>query len=345
MDDHGPLEVAALAPTDPALRGIWPLLERDAGVGCPFLTWPWFSALADVPSASGCVRVLVATRAGEPIGLLPLEWATGPGRLRTVGPAGWRWLAPDHLDVLGPGRQRLAAARAMLAYLAVTPDWDALDLDGLDPAGALARATAGALRPPRFLHRPAEPVAAPFVDLRAKDDAELFPSRNLRHQVRRGLRAAERSGGGLETVRDPQRVGRLMEELMALHNARFGAASAVFATPERRRFHLLASGRMAAAGMAQVVRLTAEGRTAALLYALLLPGRVFYYAMGMAGEVGLSPGRTVLGQAILAAADEGFSEFDLLRGDHPFKLRFASGIREDLRIRVVRPTVRTLHEG
>ena len=50
---------------------------------------------------------------------------------------------------------------------------------------------------------------------------------------------------------------------MDLHNQRFAAISAVFATA-RRRFHLLAAQRMADAGMVRIYRQVAEGRNAGL---------------------------------------------------------------------------------
>jgi CelD/BcsL family acetyltransferase involved in cellulose biosynthesis len=94
--------------------------------------------------------------------------------------------------------------------------------------------------------------------------------------------------------------------------------------------------------MARIYQIRAEGRSAALLYAFQTGSTHFFYTMGMDPSAGLSPGRTVLGQAILTAAREGAAEFDLLRGEHDYKMRFASGVRENLRIRLVRPTPRVL---
>jgi CelD/BcsL family acetyltransferase involved in cellulose biosynthesis len=51
-----------------------------------------------------------------------------------------------------------------------------------------------------------------------------------------------------------------------------------------------------------------------------------------------SPGRTLLGLVAMAAAEDGLDELDLLRGDHEYKERFASGVRSDLRIRLVKAT-------
>jgi CelD/BcsL family acetyltransferase involved in cellulose biosynthesis len=343
--DDEVLEVERLAPADPAVADAWLALQTRRGVESPFLTWEWFSALADVPEVCQAVRVVLVRRRSDPVGLLPLEWARGPGRLLTVGVAGWRWLAPDHLAVVGPPEHRGPAARAIVRHLRTVPDWDLLDLDGLDGDGALARAVAPVLRPPAFLPLQAQEVPAPYVDLRGKEEQGLLASPKLRQQIRQGLRVAERSGGGFSVVSDATLVPPLLEELMRLHNARFGAASSVFSTPARRRFHLLASSRLARAGMARIYRLVADGVDAALLYALVLEGRVYHYSTGIVPDAGLSPGRTVLGQAILSAATEGFEEFDMLRGDHASKQRFATGTRMDLRVRTLRVSPMTLAEA
>lgn len=323
------------------MESAWRRLQDDGHVRSPFLTWEWASSLADVPTVSGQMYAVLLGPPAAPVGLLPVEWSGGPDGVRAVGIAGWQWLAPDHLDVVAPPEAAADVAGAVVRFLVDAGAWDVLDLDGAVPDGALHTAVA-ALRPPRFLPRAPEPVLSPYVTLLGRTPAEILPSRNLRQQVARGLRAAERSGGGLRVECAPDAVVAALEELMRLHNARFGSRSAVFATEPRRAFHRLAAYRLAATNRARVYRLTAEGQDAALLYALGDGDRLQYYSMGMRPEAALSPGRTLLGQSILAAAAEGVAEFDLLRGEHDFKLRFASGVREDVRLRVLRPTVRTV---
>ena len=185
-------------------------------------------------------------------------------------------------------------------------------------------------------------MVSPTLDLRPREPALLLPSRNLRQQVSRGLRVAEREGGGLQVCTSPDDVTAALRVLMDLHNRRFGERSAVFATPERQRFHIDVAGRLAEDGLARVYRLRVGEEDAALLYALRLGGTLYYYSMGMQADLGSSPGRTLLGQVALAAAAEGLDEFDLLRGEHGFKLRFASGTHEDLHRRLLRPSPRVL---
>ncbi len=323
---------------DPAVLAAWSRLIGQGALHSPFDNPVWARSLTEVAGLAPTLQVLVITDASDGIlGLLPLEWPPAGRGPRMITAPGGRWLAADAVDVIALPRHREAVAAAVVTHLAATRDWDVIDLDSLRPDGALAAAL-WRLAPALLL--PTEPVLAPYVDLSAGRDG-LAWSRNLRQQVGRGLRAAEGAGGGLEVATDPDRVVALLDVLMALHVERFGVTSRVFATAERRQFHRIVAQRLAGQGAARIYRLDQgrEGEDAALLYAFALNDRLFYYALGMAPGLGGSPGRTVLGAAILAAADEGLREFDLLRGSHDFKLRFSSGTRANVSVRLLRPSV------
>jgi CelD/BcsL family acetyltransferase involved in cellulose biosynthesis len=336
------LNVRRLRLTDPGVGAAWRRLQRAGGVDSPFLAWEWVSAFADVPEAAPGTGILAADDGHQILGLLPVQPLDEPGRLRTWGLAP-RWLGADHLDVVAEPRLRPEVARALAGHLASWPAWEILDLDGLDPSGSLAAQAHRTLHPPRFLPMRRAGTPAPYVALRGPD-AGLHS--NAMKEAARKARGAERSGGGLSVARRPDQVAELLAELIELHNRRMGDRSAVFATAPRRRFHLLAARRMAEAGMARIYRLAADGVTAALQYDLVLGDRIFFYQSGIAPGAGRSPGLTVLGRAIRAAADEGFAEFDLLRGDEPYKRRFATGTRSDVRLIALRLAPRAaLHGG
>lgn len=335
--------VTAVTLDSPEVLAGWRAMQSAGHVRSPFLTWQWATALAAVPEVSAALRVLQVTDGARTVGLLPVEhWRRSDG-LRVLGLAGGEWLGPDHVDVVAAPADRASVATAVARHLVRLTSWDLLDFEGLSRDGALVSALAS-LRPPRVLRLHDREVTAPYVDLGERDPAALLPRRNLRQQVGRGLRMAQRSGGGLSVSTQPSEVLAHLPTLMRLHDERFQGVSQVFATPERRRFHMEAAGRLAEHRMARIYRLEVDGQDAALLYALGLGDRLYYYSMGMRPEVGLSPGRTLLGQVVLAAAAEGFAEFDLLRGDHEFKLRFASGSRSDLHLRLLRPTPNVLRE-
>lgn len=334
LGDAPALRVQSLAVADPRVPVIWRQLQTAGGVSSPFLVWELFSALADISELSDGTQVLVIDNGGRPVGLLPVEPHDGPHGLSALGLTPG-WLGADHLDVVAEPRHRPAVARAVVRHLTARRDWQMLDLDGLDRFGALTRQLRLLLRPPRFLPLPPIRIPVPYVTLREPTGSLRS---NAMKEAARKLRAIQRGGGGFSEVRSPEQVVELLEELMDLHNQRFAAISAVFATPARRRFHLLAAQRMAEAGMARIYRLVADGVNAGLQYDFALGDRVFFYSSGILPTAGRSPGLVVLGSAISSAAEAGFREFDLLRGDEPYKLRFSTGTRQNLRLLVFRLT-------
>ncbi|SNX97060.1 Acetyltransferase involved in cellulose biosynthesis, CelD/BcsL family [Geodermatophilus sabuli] len=323
---------------------MWRRLQAAGGVSTPFLAWEWFSALAEQPELSRSVRVVAVRRPGEPeAGLFPLELVRGPRGRRTVRCAGTDKLGADHLDVVALPADRGAVAAAVARYLARSLRWDAADLEGLAADGALARALRDELRLPRCLPHRSEVESVPVVALRG-EEADAVRAR-LRRRCARGLKSAQRAGGGFSVVDDPDQVGALVESLMDMHNARFQCESVVFSTPALRTFHVTAVTRLAAAGMARVCRLSTATDDIALEYVLMMGDRAYSYQSGFRPDGGHSPGRTVMCQAMLVAAEEGRAEYDLLRGDESYKAEYATGNRPDVRIRALQPTVRAVAWG
>jgi CelD/BcsL family acetyltransferase involved in cellulose biosynthesis len=315
---------------DPAVAVAWRRLQGAGGVPTPFLSWEWCSALRDVPEVSRDVVVVVVRTEERVVGLLPLERVRDARGLTVVGVAGRTWLGPDHSDVVAAPADRAAVAAAVLARLARDPSWHELDLDGLASGGALAGAVDAVFRAPRFVVR-SDAVPVAYVPL----DGEIV-SNHARKQVRKELRRAEAVGGGFSVVTDPARFPPLLEEMMRLHAERFGDRSRVFATPARRRFHQLAAQRLGAAGCVRVNRLQVGAVDAAITYHLVWGDRVLFYSGGLRTDHGRTPGFSVRVSAMLAAAADGLTEADLLRGDHGYKDRFASVVRDDVRRRVTR---------
>jgi CelD/BcsL family acetyltransferase involved in cellulose biosynthesis len=328
------LQVHRVRLTDPDLEPAWRRLQDGGHVDTPFLSWQWVSALRDVPELVADAGVLVARRDGEVVGLLPLERTRLEGR-RVLGVIGWYWVGPDHTDVVAAPGDRAEVARAMLAEVARTPGWDVLDLDGLHPGGALAAAVdevfGRSARVPRFVVRPTEELPIAYVDL----SGEVL-SNHGRKQVRKEIRRAEVAGGGFSVVTDPARFPALLDAMMDLHVARFGDRSRVFATPARRRFHQLAAARLGESGLVRMHLLAVGEEPAAITYTLGWQGSLLFYSGGLRTDIGMTPGFSVRASAMLAAAEDGYREVDMLRGDHGYKERFRAEVRPDVRRRVAR---------
>jgi CelD/BcsL family acetyltransferase involved in cellulose biosynthesis len=327
---RGSPSVRLLEPLDPVVETAWRQLQAAGGVGSPFQSWQWFSALAVDRAACPGLQVIVISDRGGPLGLVPFQHTTDHRGLRVARQPGAPWLAPDHCDVIAAPAAAQAVADAAAHRLRGLASCDALDFDGLRD-GPLFRALDTHLAPPRHLRRHAPPTVLPFVDLTTAPPDRLV-SRNTRKQMRRAARHAERAGGGFEVHTDPATVTRHLPELMDLHDARFGDASEVYRGGRRREFHLRAARSLAADGLVRLYRLAHGKRSAALLYALVWGDRVFAYGGGIRPAAG-TPGHALTALAVVSAAEEGFTFFDLLRGDSGWKRRLATGTARNRRVR------------
>lgn len=325
-----PVRCRLVGARDPVVGAAWRRLQVAGGVTTPFHSWQWFTALTTRAATGAGVRVAVVTDDGAVIGLLPFECVRDHRGLRVVGPPAASWLAPDHLEVVAAPPDRVRVATSVATALARARDHDAIDFDGVGAHSALHHALDDVLRAPRYLRRAAAPTVLPCVDLTTRPTEHLL-SRNSRKQVRRALRAAEAAGGGFAVHTDAASVTAHLPELMDLHDARFGAASAIYAGSARRSFHLRAAALLADAGLVRLYRLATAEHGLALLYALAWGDRLLAYGGGIRASAG-TPGHALTGLVLADAAREGFAVLDLLRGDSDWKRRVASGRSRNHRV-------------
>lgn len=311
-------------------------LSRDPTV---FQTWEWISSWWK-HHGRGCLQVLVARRADEIVGILPLVRTSYRGiPLRQLRFAG----APlaDVQDMIAHRDHEVACAEQFLAHLAGRRDWDFADLPDLREASALATlAGRPELQLDRVHHR-----VCPFVALPPTWDAFLqaLPPKMrkrtgyYRRRLKREL-AAEHV-----TVGEPDRE-LTMRQLFELHNRRWRkrGARGAFATEKTRAFHLDLSRKLLASGHLRLHRLTLNGRTAAVLYCFHYGPRVSYYLSGF----DLSYAKYSIGHDLIAFAIEdaialGASEFDFLRGDEAYKYGWNATERRTVRLVVGHRGVRS----
>ena len=198
-----------------------------------------------------------------------------------------------------------------------------LDLKGIQSGSRLAEALPGRVR--------REPMAvAPFAIL--PESAEAFRS-TLSSQFRRNLRrSADRlsaEGVTLRIVRGPAILPSL-ETLRDLHHAQWGDRSNFL--PAFDRFVAGCAGGSVADEVV-VHELVIDDHVVATVMAFEVAGRVSLYQSARHADTRWRDSTTVLLAAIIDdACDRGFSEVDFLRGEEPYKGRFAPNRREMIRL-------------
>ncbi len=313
-----------------ALEGPWSALGDPAHPGAPFRSFAWISTWWNSASTSGDAVVLVARDGAEVVGLLPLypeQTPFGGRRLRLMGDG---IVGSDYLGVIARPERAAACARAFATHLRAL-DCDELQLDDLDDHDPLLDAFDGAASEPRY--------KCPYI--RIGDSFEEYlgalPDGIGAQFHRRRKWLEKRPGFRIETLATPDEIERGMDILFDLHHQRWGleGGSEAIDGPKTEAFHRQAARKLAEVGWSRVWVMHVEGAPRAVLYGWRHGDRLAFYQAGH--EPAWRPrsvGTVLLGLVIKTCFDEQIAEFDFLRGEEPYKLRWATGFRQTTRLRV-----------
>jgi CelD/BcsL family acetyltransferase involved in cellulose biosynthesis len=317
-------------------EGEWAALHDPAHPGAAFRSAAWLTSWWKTTSPKGEPVVLAARDQGRVVGLLPLyAESTGLGgrRLRLMGDG---IVGSDYLGAAARPEDQARVCRAFAGWLADAPV-DELELDGLGADDPLVGALGGARVEPRYL--------CPHVRFASSFDAYLdgLPD-GIAEQWRRRRRWLEkRPGYRLDVLRAPAEVAAGIETLLSLHRRRWeldGGSDAIDGA-RIEAFHRESARRLAALGWAHVFVLHADGAPRAALYGFRHGDRFAFYQAGHEPEWRpRAVGTVLLGHVIKFCYLEGLAEFDFLRGSEPYKLRWATGWRETVRVRARRDGLR-----
>jgi CelD/BcsL family acetyltransferase involved in cellulose biosynthesis len=257
--------------------------------------------------------LVVACRDGdETTSLLPLYvWSRRPVKVA-------RFIGHGPADQLGPicGPSGRAAAGAALRHV---PEEASVDV-------VFAELLPGAERWAETLRqRPLRVESSPTISLAGGWNAYLERrSANLRQQIRRRERQLCSRHEVRFRLASTQTLQDDLTLMFALHRARWDAGGSAFLRFERfhRELAPLADDR----GWLRLWFLDLDDRTVAAWYGFRFAGVESYYQAGRDPSLrDASVGLVLLAHSIREAAEDGMSEYRLLRGDEGFKQRLADG--------------------
>ena len=277
-------------------------------------------AVDDIAAVVGCWH------GDELVGGAAFELETvgrGPVSIERVKMAGQGPLAPDHLDLIAAPGFDQAVTDAVLGWLH-RPGTRIVDLDGLAADGRLGRALGRHI---------IERVGAPFATI-GPDLAAYVADRpgQVRSTVQRTRRRFDRDGVTVHRVAIDQ-IDDALGALATLHDGRWSDASD-FLQGWTRFAAAAAVG--AASGDVVIHELRcADGTVIASELDLVLGGRTAFYQAGRLTDREWRGSGSVLRMAVIdAAVERGDTEYDLLRGDEPYKKEWSNGCRELVRVRL-----------
>lgn len=258
-------------------------------------------------------------RGSELIGGAAFEveaWGPPILAMEKVRVAGAGLLAPDHIDLIAAPGDHRTVAREVLTWL-LRPGNRLIELDGLTADGTLASLFADEL---------VTTFDAPLAEL-PHEYAEYVASRpgKVRSTIKR--RSKQLSAAGVSfSVAERSDLERAIRSFSILHDLRWAERSGFLAAFERFRDVLVA-----AADRDELVinELRLEsGETIAAEIDFRVGERLFFYQAGRRTEHEWRGCGTVLRAKIIETAiGDGLIEYDMLRGDEPYKTEWATSRR------------------
>ena len=337
------------------VRADWDALFAASPAASPPLHFDWLSEWWRIYGprygAGGGLRVLTAWRGTRLVAALPLyeSLVGGPvGRRRlqflSTGETEAEETCPDYLDLLAlPGEQDDAFHATADALAAMR--WDELVLSDMADASPLVALQGH----PSFARRaPVEPRGAcPIANLDGGFEAYLARlSSNLRQQSRRTLRSLDKAGAKFEVAEAEQVVPEFFDQLVRLHQQRWQAVGkpGCFAADRFTEFHRALARRWVPQHKAVLARLSVAGEPLAVVYGFLVGDKFDFYQSGVRIDENSAvqkPGVAAHLMLMSRLAEAGVTKYDFLRGASTYKERLATDARSLVRVRAVRPTVRT----
>ncbi len=297
-----------------ALGRRWQALEAESDGGF-FRSWVFLGCQAETRFAGA--RLLCAASDGQDVALALIGRGQRMNWLNETGDRIADSVFIEHNGLLvRRGHEAvigcvLHAARKICAPLA---------LSGIDAATLQAAKQIGwwVLQQTRF---------APRVDIGALQKPYLDTlSANARSQIRRSMRLYGQDLR-IDCAAGPEQALSWFDEMVALHQAawqRRGKPGA-FAADSIIAFHHALIGRAHPHGSAELLRITAGGKTLGILYTFISGNRVLLYQSGFAydSDARLKPGLVCHSLAIETYATRGLHHYDFLGGVDRYKKTLA----------------------
>lgn len=324
------------------LAGAWRELCRDSGQTSPFLSHDWFDCCWRACDSVRRPEVVLVEDAAGPVAFVPLvAWR---GSLRGL-PARWLGMldAPDtpFVDWLTLGRPD-SIVRAVLDHLADRRDWDALVLDGV-PATSPTLKALDAWLPDRFPSQNLGVARSPYLSLIGSWEAFWrSTSQRFKKTVRSVRNRLQRAGRvTLDEYRLVDPRSAVFDELLDVSRRSWKAPRrlAIATMPGMVEFFRELTSRASKNGWLRLWVLRLDGRAVATEYQLEADGRVHALRADFDESLPdeLSPGTYLSAEIVRSLfARDGVHEYDMGRGDNPYKSRWTTTAHESARLRVFR---------
>ncbi len=291
----------------------------------PFLRPGWFIAFARA-FGKGELRLACVREEGRMVAILPLVDDHGA----LLAPVNW------HTPEYGAVYEDADSMTALADHL-IRRGVRRLDLSFLHPDDPLASALRAAARGARVLERTVQ--SSPYVDLGGswKEFREGIPAKRRSGIRRRHRRLAELGTVSFERFGGGELLGERLDEGIRVEALGWKGqrGTAIASQEETQRFYAEVAKWAAARGWLQLWFLRLDGRPLAFAYCLAQGGAQYVVKVGFDPEFRrFAPGTLLTREMLVAAFAAGLDRYEFLGQPEPYKLDWATGVRDLTRLQV-----------
>ena len=320
------------------IEGAWDDLALSVERPLPFMTHAWLRVWwehfgADQEFVALVVRDGDVLLAAAPVAIRRGSPALTVGEIVGTGPVPTRGMGlADKADLLVRREQRDAGPQLVSGLLALHDRVDVLDLKGIDSDSGVGS----------WLGESTHTIArsrSPYLSLSGSwDDYLRSRSGNFRKHLKKYRRLLEQAGdvvtARLESGGD---AAAWMTDLFAVNESSWKAerGTNLFRSPAIRAFFAEAVPEMASLGRVDLQMLRIDGKPAVYELCFDFGGRLFSYNGAYRSDLDRgSPGTALTATVIESACLRGRTEYDMLRGEEGYKLRWSETARSELQLLV-----------
>lgn len=324
------------------LREEWNALVDDSASDCVFLRWEWTHTWWSIFRKDRTLFILTVRSEGRLVGIAPffIEPTSFPKPrcLRFCSDE----LSPDYLDIIVAKGQEDLVAREIGEYVANHADeWDVICLDNLREGSPLLRnGLFGELA-----HSSKVSFACPYIKiqgnfedyLRSRTEAakydldkkykRLFRNPQVKHFI----------------LKDPASLPRCMNDLFALRSVRSAIkrVHSTFVDGDVKRFHEEISRLFLEEGILNLQLIYDGEKPASVAYAFNYKKKIYFFQTAFSPDYKAWSAGGVLFRLVLQQAfDEGYAEFDTLKGNEFYKTLWSDAVRQEMNLTVYSQTLR-----
>lgn len=293
------------------IRPQWDALLAESPSATVFQSSSWLLTFAKIRRRK--VRTIAVHEGNDLVGLYPLELSRQPWlnvRPLGVGPS----------DYLGPLLRDDATSVATTLYEAIQSlSPDVIDLHQIRETNPMVGSGSWDTR--------ADQAQCLVLELPATwDEYVRTLNKSLRYEVRRPAKEPYLTQGArIEVAESSDAMVAGFQRFLVLHQRRWRKRGlpGAFALPHLRRLHEQWLPQAARENRAFLLTLWLNSEPLGVIYCMRTNRRTYFYQSGFDPNYNqYSPGTVLVSTAIRTAIERGDTEFDFLRGDEPYKMRW-----------------------